>query len=186
MSTAIIEDEPELTSGNLSDADSMLIADNSAGGAPKSALLATLRDFLASSLVAATAATLTVTRAAHAGRTITLGRAAGIAVTLPAATGSGSIYRFVVSITFTSDGTIKVVGDDTMIGTALLLTDTAAVMAGFAAAGTDDTITMDGADTGGILGCEIVLTDIAADLWHVAMTSDATGTEATPFSATVS
>ena len=73
-----------------------------------------------------------------------------------------------------------------MIGTAILFADAGDTTVGFAASGTDDTITLDGADTGGILGCEITLTDIAADLWHVAMVSDATGTEATPFSATVS
>lgn len=186
MSTAIVHREPELTDGNLTDADEILIADNSDGGRPKKAGIDTLRSTLSGALVTVTTALLTVTRTAHAGRTVALARADGVAVTLPAATGSGDRYRFIVKITFTTDGTIKVVGDDTMIGTALLLTDTAAVMAGFAAAGSDDSITLDGADTGGILGCVIELQDIAADLWHVEMVSNATGTEATPFASLVS
>ena len=186
MSTSIVHQEPELTGTALVDADELLIADNSDGGRPKRAGIDTLRTTLTSALVTVTTATVTITRAAHAGRTVSLARADGVAVTLPAATGSGDRYKFIVKITFTSDGTIKVVGNDTMIGTALLLTDTAAVMAGFAASSQNDTITLDGADTGGILGCTIDLQDIAADLWHVEMVSDATGTEASPFSDTVS
>jgi hypothetical protein len=40
--------------------------------------------------------------------------------------------------------------------------------------------------TGGIAGESIELVDIAADTWWVKLVSDAGGTEATPFSATVS
>lgn len=45
-------------------------------------------------LVDATASTLTVTAALHAGKTITFDRAAGVAATLPAATGTGNRYIF--------------------------------------------------------------------------------------------
>ena len=186
MSTSIVHTEPELTDGNVTDADELLIADNSDGGRPKRAGVDTLRTTLSGALVTVTSATVTITRAAHAGRTVSLAKVGGIAVTLPAATGSGDRYRFIVKITFTSDGTIKVVANDTMIGTCILFADGGATVVGFAASGSDDTITLDGADTGGILGCIIELKDIAADLWHVEMVSDATGTEVTPFSDTVS
>src|SRR5688572_20292539 len=73
--------------------------------------------------VNATAATLTATSALHNNKVVTLNRAAGIAVTLPAATGSGDKYRFIVGTTFTGAATIKVVGNDIMKGTAILFVD---------------------------------------------------------------
>ena len=42
-----------------------------------------------------------------------------------------------------------------------------------------------GTTTGGITGARCKVIDIAANLWHVEVISDASGTEATPFSATV-
>lgn len=138
------------------------------------------------SLVSATAATLTVTAAAHAGRTVLLDRAAGQAVTLPAATGSGNVYRFFVLTTITSNSTtIKVVGDDVMAGTAIVANDGGATASIFETASDSDTITFNGTDTGGIRGATVELQDVAADLWSVRIVGAATGTEVTPFSATV-
>ena len=142
----------------------------------------------------ATAATLTVDPTSHAGRVITLNRAAGIAVTLPAATGTGNVYTFVVGTTFTSDATIKVASaSDYMIGTALLFQDGGDTTVGFATANTGtvatESDTVDLFDTsnttGGIKGARVELTDIASAVWHVHYVSDAAGTEATPFKVTV-
>lgn len=133
-----------------------------------------------------TSATVTVNPNAHAFRAITLDRAGGIAVTLPAASGSGDTYSFYVKTTFTGAATIKVANSsDIMTGTAELLQDAADTIAAFETGATDDTITFDGATTGGIKGTQIVLVDIAANLWAVSLIGAATGTEATPFSATV-
>lgn len=141
---------------------------------------------LASTPVDATAATLTVTQATHGGRVVTLNRAAGIAVTLPAASGTGSVYRFFVGTTVTSNSTtIKVVGDDTMAGTAIVAQDAADTAVVFETDSTSDTITFNGTTTGGIKGDFVELIDVAADLWFVRVTASATGIEATPFSATV-
>jgi hypothetical protein len=141
----------------------------------------------ADSIVPATAATLTVTPEAHSGRTVVLSRAAGQAITLPAATGSGNAYRFFVATTITSNTTtIKVVGNDTMAGTAIVANDGGDTASIFETAATSDTITFDGSTTGGILGATVELQDVAADLWAVRIVGAATGTEATPFSATVS
>lgn len=141
-------------------------------------------------IVNATAATLAVKATTHAGKTITLNRAGGIAVTLPAATGSGDEYEFIVGTTFTSPATIKVANaTDTMVGSAVLAQDAANTVVQFAASGTDDTITFDGSTTGGLLGATVKLRDIKLDgttaKWLVDVVSEATGTEATPFSATV-
>jgi predicted RecA/RadA family phage recombinase len=138
-------------------------------------------------VVNVTAATLTVTAAKHAGKVVTLNKADGIAVTLPAASGTGNTYKFFVGTTVSSVGTtIKVVGNDTMVGSAINAADGGATAAMFEASGTDDTITMDGSTTGGIKGDFVELIDVAADLWSVRVTGSATGSEATPFSATVS
>jgi len=136
-----------------------------------------------------TASTLTVTRDLHDGKTITLNRAAGIAVTLPAATGTGAIYTFFVGTTVTSNTTTIKVADatDTMSGIVLVNGDTAANAAeAFGTAATDDTITLNGSTTGGLKGDWFILQDVASDLYSVRGAISATGTEATPFSATVS
>lgn len=132
-----------------------------------------------------TAATLTVT-SASAGKVIPLNRAAGIAVTLPAAIGSGAEYRFYVGTTVTSNSTtIKVVGNDIMVGTAIVANDTDASASIFETASDSDTITFNGTTTGGIKGAWVELVDVATDTWWVRITGAATGSEATPFSATV-
>jgi hypothetical protein len=136
---------------------------------------------------AVTAASLTVTAAAHGGRTVVLNRAAGQAVTLPAATGSGNIYKFFVLTSITSNTTtIKVVGNDTMAGLAIVANDGGDTASIFETAADSDTITFDGSTTGGIRGATVELQDVAADLWSVRVVGAATGIEATPFSATVS
>jgi hypothetical protein len=136
--------------------------------------------------VSITSATVTLNPNDHAFRAIVLDRAGGIAATLPAATGSGDTYSFFVKTTFTSSATVKVANStDVMTGFAELLQDAADTIAAFETAATSDTITMNGTTTGGLLGTQIVLVDIASGLWGVSMVGAATGTEATPFSATV-
>lgn len=118
---------------------------------------------------------------------IVLNRAAGLAITLPAATGSGVQFDIVVGVTFTGACTIKCVGNDIMKGFAILGLDGGDTCSFFATASDTDTITF-AADnsTGGIAGARITLKDILADTWAVEVFSDAAGSEATPFSATVS
>lgn len=129
---------------------------------------------------------LTLTQALHSGAVVTVNAAAGAALTLPAATGSGALFKIIIGTTITSNSTtIKVVGNDTMVGFAHVAQDGGDTSVLFGASGTDDTITLNGTTTGGTKGDVIDLIDIAADLWHVNMVTTATGTEATPFSATV-
>lgn len=137
-------------------------------------------------LVTVTAATLTATEAAHDGKTVVLSKVDGQAVTLPAASGSGMRLRFVVGLTITSVGTtIKVVGNDTMKGLALGLDGDGVPANAWATAADSDTITLDGSATGGVVGDVVELEDIATDIWAVQVRLQQSGTEATPFSATV-
>lgn len=136
-------------------------------------------------VVNVTGASVTIDEATHEGKIVTLNRAAGIAVTLPAATGGGGKYRFIVGTTFTSSATIKVVGNDTMKGLALVAQDGGDTSVVFETAADSDTITFDGTTTGGLVGADVELIDIAADTWFVNVRTAATGSEASPFSATV-
>lgn len=141
-------------------------------------------------IVDVTTSTLAVTEALHDGKTLVCNRAAGIAFTLPAATGSGTRLRIVVGTAFTGDATIKVTGNDTMVGLVLGLDGDGVPANAWTVGGTDDTITMDGSATpnmtqGGFAGDFYELEDIKTDLWLVRGFIKQTGTEATPMSATV-
>src|SRR5690348_6651807 len=63
----------------------------------------------AGGVVDTTATTLTITQATHGNRTVTISSAAPIAITLPQATGTGSVYRFQMQVVATATShTIKV------------------------------------------------------------------------------
>lgn len=136
--------------------------------------------------LALTAAALALTPE-HAGETIVLNRAAGQALTLPAAMGTGAVYRFFVQTTITSNSTtIKVANStDVMQGFAVVLQDGGDTVVGFETAADSDTITFNGTTTGGIRGALVELEDVASGLWSVNVRGAATGAEVTPFSATV-
>lgn len=133
---------------------------------------------------AATAATLSVTSASN-GQTIPLTRAAGIAVTLPAATGSQAVYRFYLTTAVTSNSTtIKVANaTDVMNGAASVGGSTGN---NFSTLPASDTVTMNGSTTGGLAGSFVEVVDYAAGFWLVRAALVGSGTPATPFSATVS
>ena len=141
-----------------------------------------------SRVVKETAATVQVRAAVHANQTIALARAAGQAVTLPKATGSGAKYKFVVTTAITSNSTtIKVPdADTTFIGNAVAFQDGGDTMVGFEAGATADTVTLDGTTLGGLAGHLVEVEDVDTNVFFVRSMGAATGSEATPFSATVS
>jgi hypothetical protein len=136
-------------------------------------------------IVTVAAATVAITDEGYVGQRIVMNRAAGITATLPPATGSGNRYEFIGAIDATGNQIIRVTGDDTMAGVAYLGNDSAG-SSNFYTADTSDTITLNGTTTGGYKGWRVICDDIAADTWAVLVLSEASGTEATPFSATVS
>lgn len=141
------------------------------------------------SVVAVTGATVSITAVTHGSRTITLDRAAGITATLPAATGSGEVYRFVLVTTVTSNSTIIEVANasDVMDGSVFLMQDNDVdgdVKLWKADAG-DDTITMNGTTSGGFKGTIITCTDVASNLWSVEARGIGSGALATVWSAAV-
>lgn len=137
--------------------------------------------------VSVTSSTLSATADDHGNRVSVLSRAAGITVTLPAATGTGITYKFLIGTTVTSNSTVIKVANstDVMTGLALSAADGGGSVNGWETAADTDTITFDGSTTGGIKGDMVALTSVASGLWYVSILSSSTGTEATPFSATV-
>lgn len=149
-------------------------------------------DLSAGAAVAANGDTLTATAALHAGRVVQFGKTTGTVVTLPAATGTGHKYTFIIGVAATSNANIIKVANatDVMAGSVALQqdVDSAGTLKMWQAATTDDTITLAGAaTTGGIKGGRIELVDYAAGFWSAQVfISSGGGSEATPFSATVS
>jgi hypothetical protein len=138
-------------------------------------------------LVAASAATLAVTVTDHDQKVIVLGRAAGVTVTLPAAVGSGAVFRFTTGTAVTSNNNVIKVADatDVMSGSIYVTDQAAGTGTEFSTTTTSDTITMNGTTTGGLAGGILTLIDVGTNLYAVNGNIIATGAEATPFSATV-
>lgn len=137
---------------------------------------------------AAAGSTLTLTHADR-GKTIYLDTAAGSTVTLPASTGSGDKFKFIVTVLATTNNHIVKVANssDAMQGIIFSGDDTSANAQWFAAvAGTSDTITLNRSTTGSVtLGEWLEVEDIAVNKWQVRGFVTNTGTAATQFSATV-
>lgn len=136
----------------------------------------------------AAGATKTLT-AADSGKWVDLDTAAGSVVTLPAASGSGSIFKFRVKVLATSAAHIIQVANvnDTIQGLVFTGDDTGANAQWFAAvSGSSDTITLNRTTTGSVtIGEWIEVEDIATNVFHVRGFITNTGTAATPFSAAV-
>lgn len=138
-------------------------------------------------IVSATGSTLAVSEATHEGKTVVLNRSGGIAIALPAATGGGGRYRFVVG-TVSATGYVfsSAVGTDLMEGAIVgaSTTDSATDAARTWLSGaTDDTVTLNGTTQGGAaVGDWIEFEDISATGWAVRGFVTQSGNEATPFS----
>ena len=137
-------------------------------------------------------ATGAITTAIHSGRTLLMGEVGGDAAatfTLPAATGTGSVFKFVVSVVNTSNYLIKVADDSDTIDGQIIITDADGTAAtSYVTAATSDTITLNGTTSGGgAIGDYVEVIDIASNQYTVSgMVTCAAGSNiATMFSATV-
>jgi hypothetical protein len=138
----------------------------------------------------AAGAALTVTELAHDAKHILLDTAAGSTCTLPAATGSGDRFIFLVSTTATSNSHIIKVANasDFMTGFIDILDLDGTTVSSYKGDGTaDDTITMNRTTTGGFIGDWVECYDMKANLWHIRgkLTCAAGSNPADPLSATV-
>jgi hypothetical protein len=132
-----------------------------------------------------------ITEVAHEGRTILMsGAGSARTFTLPAATGSGGRYRFVVGEVNTSGYLIKAVAGSQLFKGMIIgasTTDSATDAARTWIPGaTDDTVTLNGTTTGGVsIGGWVEFEDLSATHWEVRGVVTQSGTEASPFSDTV-
>ena len=180
-----VEDGMTVTSGGLT---------VTAGGITVTAGTTDLSGSFIRDLVTLTADT-TITNAAHAGRVLLMGEVGGDAsatFTLPAATGTGAAFKFIVSVVNTSNYVIQVAdATDTIDGSVVVTNDSTdggtASLISWPTVAASDTITLNGTTTGGVnIGDYVLLTDIATNQYTVSGLLNASGTEATPFSAGVS
>lgn len=139
----------------------------------------------------AAGATLSLT-AANSDTVTLLNTAAGSVVTLPAALGTGNIYKFVVTTTTTS-GAHKILAassSDFLIGNSVGHTTAGATLTfSSTSASTNHSIQMPFAGTqpsGGLIGDWYEFTDVAATLWAVKGMYTAGTTATTPFSTATS
>lgn len=148
-------------------------------------------DVSAGAAVAANGDTLAVTAALHAGKVVQFGKTTGTTATLPAATGTGHRYTFVIGVTATSNANVIEVANatDVMDGSLNIQQDTDAdgTSKVYRANAGDDTMTFAGAaTTGGIVGGHIACVDYVAGFWSCqAFTQSGGGAEVTPFDALV-
>ena len=149
----------------------------------------TLTNPLVTNAIIAGGSALTIVATTHAGKTIALDTAAGTTITLPAATATGNIYNFLVTVTATSNSHIIQVANatDEMRGYVIQDASEATAPNIFWAADNDDTITLNRTTTGlAAQGEYFTLIDAVSGVFFVQGYSQANGIEATPFSNAVS
>jgi hypothetical protein len=137
----------------------------------------------------AAGATLTVTKALHAGKIVLLDTLAGSVCTLPTSVGDGSVYRFATYVLATSNShKIQVANSTDVMSGAIISVDNAdASTTTFGCAAGSDTITLNRSTTGSVKigGDFITIVDFKAGFFVVSGVCTGTGGEATPFSAAV-
>lgn len=135
--------------------------------------------------IAAAATTLTLSEATHEGKIVLLQSTGGLAITPPAAVGSGDRYELLIKTTI-SGGSVTLDAkagnaSDVFLGRCYQLkVGTGEVV--YAAASNSNLLTLDGTTTGGLAGDRIYLVDMATNKWYINFDSTASGTVATPFS----
>jgi hypothetical protein len=124
----------------------------------------------------------------YAGIPLVFTRTAGVVVTLPAATGTGDVYKFFVNTTVTSNSYKVQVANATDVICGLAFGDDGdgEPANAWPSGASSDTITMDGSTQGGLKGDSIEIIDVATGLFSCKVFITQSGTEATPFSAAVS
>jgi Flp pilus assembly protein TadG len=174
------------------EAESLVLGTGSGTAVDLSGLAATATEInraadVSTRLVAA-GATLTMTEAAHDGKIICLDTAAGSIVTLPTSSGGGAVYKFLITVTATTNSHIIKVGNatDEMRGLIDAGASEATAPNLWVAADNDDTITFNRGTTGtAAQGHWVEIVDATSGHFFVRGTIVQSGAEATPFSATV-
>ncbi len=131
--------------------------------------------------------TTTISALLHANRTLLLALAGGFTTTLPAATGTGNQYRFIVKVVSATGYVVNTAGTDVFNGNVFMAAANAASTVATSmylwVSTANKTFTLNGTTTGGVaIGDWFTLTDIAAGIWAISGSLVGTSAEATPFS----
>lgn len=130
-----------------------------------------------------------LTEELHDQKTILLDTAAGSTVTLPPSTGKGATYRFLITVTATSNSHIIQVGNASDEFRGFVVADASEATAPniWWAADNDDTLTFNRTTTGtAAQGHYVEVVDATLNHFFVRGFIEQSGVEATPFSAAVS
>jgi len=146
--------------------------------------------FILNGVKALTSATFTASKQ-HAGRTTVISDVDGGTITLPASSGSGLKFRFVLGSTLTSGTFVVKVANatDVFVGGVIIndIGDTTVATADFhPTAATSDTFTMTQSIGGGKQGDWVEFEDIKSGFWAVNGVMQGVTDPTSPFSATVS
>jgi hypothetical protein len=158
-------------------------------GTATSSLFVAMADLIAmrTGEVVSLTATTAIVRATHANLTLALNASGGFTSTLPASTGSGDIYHFVVGTVSTTGYVVTAAGSDVFKGTLQIVVPgstyaTAGAGESFTST-TNQNITLNGTTKGGVnIGDWFEIQDIAASVWSATGMLSGSGTLATPFS----
>ncbi len=136
--------------------------------------------------VVVNAATLTLSPALHSRKLVVLSGTtanAGVAITPPAATGTGDIYTIIFGSTITSNTTTldAKAGNASDVFAGWIQTYKATTFTPYIANSNLNLMTFDGSTRGGIKGDMIKIYDVALNLWLVEGFTTQSGTIATPF-----
>jgi hypothetical protein len=135
--------------------------------------------------VAAATTTLTLTQALHAGKIVLVQSTGGLAITPPAATGTGDIYQVYVMTTI-SGGNLTIdpkAGNASDVCGGVSIGGSSGGTAGtFGSAANSNLMTFNGSTQGGLIGTQILMTDVKTNAWAVRIYNVCSGTAATPFS----
>ncbi len=131
--------------------------------------------------------TATITALAHSDRTMLLALSGGFTTTLPAATGTGNTYRFIVKVVSGTGYVVNTTGTDVFNGNVFMAVantvSTAATSMYLWVSTANKTFTLNGGTTGGVaIGDWFNVIDIAAGIWAISGSVTGTSAEATPFS----
>lgn len=123
--------------------------------------------------------------ATHVGRVAVLNRGAGVAVTLPAATGTGSTFTLFVG-TASNASTVATAPTTDVFAGGILINDTGdttpATADFYPTASNSNKMSMTTAGGGGLVGDLITLVDVAAGVWSVQGVFTGATDPVTPFS----
>lgn len=125
--------------------------------------------------------------AADSGKVFLFDRATGINYTLPLAPELGLTYKFMTTVSVTSNNyVIEGSASDLLIGSLIMNdTDSSGAVVALSPDGNDKTITMNGTTKGGLIGTEIEITCVRTAppaLWQVKGVNRYSGDVVTPFS----